>query len=206
MAITIGLNALDGFDVLSISFASPGITAEWDIDRGAARLRAVGRARRHGARLDLPRRRRGQDRPAADDARLPRRDGARHVHGHDDRPRRRAYGLATVAVARGASITGLGIGGMLAAINAVAAEFSNAKRQALERLDHVDRLSGRCGAVGGFITSWLLQRSRLALRVLLRLRDHASCSSRSCSSSCPSPCIGSRASSRTVRSRRSIAR
>src|ERR1044072_9944680 len=33
IAITIGLNALDGFDVLSISFASPGIAAEWHIDR-----------------------------------------------------------------------------------------------------------------------------------------------------------------------------
>ena len=35
VAITIGLNALDGFDVLSIAFASPGIAAEWHIDRGA---------------------------------------------------------------------------------------------------------------------------------------------------------------------------
>src|SRR5215218_6155372 len=33
VAITIGLNALDGFDVLAISFASPGIAAEWGIDR-----------------------------------------------------------------------------------------------------------------------------------------------------------------------------
>ena len=31
--ITIFLNALDGFDVASISFASPGIAAEWKIDR-----------------------------------------------------------------------------------------------------------------------------------------------------------------------------
>ena len=31
VAITIGLNALDGFDVLSISFASPGIAAEWHV-------------------------------------------------------------------------------------------------------------------------------------------------------------------------------
>ncbi|MCK5746781.1 MAG: MFS transporter, partial [Oricola sp.] len=29
------LNALDGFDVLSISFAAPGIAEEWGIDRGA---------------------------------------------------------------------------------------------------------------------------------------------------------------------------
>src|SRR3954470_9396864 len=35
IAITIGLNALDGFDVASISFASPGIAKEWGIDRGA---------------------------------------------------------------------------------------------------------------------------------------------------------------------------
>ena len=35
VAITIGLNALDGFDVLAISFASPGIATEWGIDRAA---------------------------------------------------------------------------------------------------------------------------------------------------------------------------
>src|SRR5437868_12348985 len=35
VAITVALNALDGFDVLSISFASPGIAAEWGIDRAA---------------------------------------------------------------------------------------------------------------------------------------------------------------------------
>src|ERR1700751_5390829 len=31
--ITVGLNALDGFDVLSISFASPGIARDWGIDK-----------------------------------------------------------------------------------------------------------------------------------------------------------------------------
>src|SRR5262249_696687 len=35
IAITVALNALDGFDVASISFASPGIAKEWGIDRGA---------------------------------------------------------------------------------------------------------------------------------------------------------------------------
>ena len=35
VAMTVALNALDGFDVLSISFASPGIAEEWSIDRGA---------------------------------------------------------------------------------------------------------------------------------------------------------------------------
>ena len=33
VAICIILNALDGFDVLAISFSAPGITAEWGISR-----------------------------------------------------------------------------------------------------------------------------------------------------------------------------
>lgn len=35
VAITVGLNALDGFDVLSISFAAPGIASDWHIQRDA---------------------------------------------------------------------------------------------------------------------------------------------------------------------------
>ncbi|MFM5894063.1 MAG: MFS transporter [Novosphingobium sp.] len=35
VGIMVALNALDGFDVLSISFASPGIAKEWGIDRAA---------------------------------------------------------------------------------------------------------------------------------------------------------------------------
>src|SRR5262250_546325 len=35
VGITVALNALDGFDVTSISFASPGIAQEWGIDRAA---------------------------------------------------------------------------------------------------------------------------------------------------------------------------
>src|ERR1700686_3214575 len=35
VAITVGLCALDGFDVLAISFASPGIAREWGINRAA---------------------------------------------------------------------------------------------------------------------------------------------------------------------------
>jgi MFS family permease len=35
VATTVGLTALDGFDVLSISFAAPGIATEWGIDRAA---------------------------------------------------------------------------------------------------------------------------------------------------------------------------
>ena len=36
--LCVALNALDGFDVLAISFASPGIAAEWGIDRAALGL------------------------------------------------------------------------------------------------------------------------------------------------------------------------
>ena len=35
IAVTVALNALDGFDAQSISFASPGIAQQWGIDRGA---------------------------------------------------------------------------------------------------------------------------------------------------------------------------
>src|SRR5262245_49505746 len=35
VGLTVALNALDGFDVMSISFASPGIATEWGIDRAA---------------------------------------------------------------------------------------------------------------------------------------------------------------------------
>ncbi|MEK9648420.1 MAG: MFS transporter, partial [Gammaproteobacteria bacterium] len=31
VGLTVGLNALDGFDVLAISFAGPGIAAEWEL-------------------------------------------------------------------------------------------------------------------------------------------------------------------------------
>src|SRR5262245_61626198 len=35
VAMTVLLNAMDGFDVLSIAFASPGITKEWGIQQAA---------------------------------------------------------------------------------------------------------------------------------------------------------------------------
>ena len=33
VVITFGLNALDGFDVLAISFAGPGIAADWGVNQ-----------------------------------------------------------------------------------------------------------------------------------------------------------------------------
>lgn len=123
VAITIGLNALDGFDVLAISFASPGIAAEWGIDRAALgvvlSMELIGMA-----------------------------VGSIFLGGLADRIGRRPTILACLTVMTLGMfmvtttssiftlsiwrvITGLGIGGMLAAINAAAAEFANAKSRNL---------------------------------------------------------------------------
>jgi benzoate transport len=123
VAITFLLNALDGFDVLSISFASPGIAAEWGIDRAALgivlSMELIGMA-----------------------------VGSILLGGAADRIGRRktmlgclvtmAFGMYMVTHVRGLIdlsvwrvITGMGIGGMLAAINATAAEFSNDRRKHL---------------------------------------------------------------------------
>ncbi len=123
VAVTIGLNALDGFDVLSISFASPGIAKEWGIDRAA--LGAVLSMELIGMAI-----------------------GSIFLGGVADRIGRRPMILGCLSVMAlgmlGATtshdvvtlsvwrvLTGLGIGGMLAAINAVAAEFSNVRRRGL---------------------------------------------------------------------------
>ncbi len=123
VAITIGLNALDGFDVMSISFASPEILREWGITRSTLgivlSMELIGMA-----------------------------VGSILIGGVADRFGRRktmlgclivmTIGMFMATTANGVYslsfwrvITGLGIGGMLAAINAVAAEFSNAKRKHL---------------------------------------------------------------------------
>ncbi len=121
VAIMVGLNALDGFDVLSISFASPGIAKAWGIDRAALGLvlsmELIGMA-----------------------------IGSLVLGRVTDRIGRRAMILACLVVMAagmfGAStahdvvtlsgwrlFTGLGIGGMLAATNAAVAEASNAARR-----------------------------------------------------------------------------
>jgi MFS transporter, AAHS family, vanillate permease len=119
VAITMGLAALDGLDILSISFASPGIALEWGIDRQA--LGVVLSMELFGMAL-----------------------GSILLGGVADWIGRRqtllgclllmAVGMFMVAGVHGLTalciwrvVTGLGIGGMLAAINAVAAEFSNVR-------------------------------------------------------------------------------
>jgi len=148
IAITVGLNALDGFDVLSISFAAPGIATEWGINRAALgivlSMELIGMA-----------------------------VGSVLLGGVADRIGRRrtilgclvvmVFGMFMVTTAhdiRALSIwrvlTGLGIGGMLAAINAAAAEFANVRRRNIALALMV--IGYPIGAViGGSVSSLLLK-------------------------------------------------
>jgi benzoate transport len=115
--LTVLLNALDGFDVLAISFATPGILKEWNISR--LEFGVVASMELWGMAVGS------------------------FVLGSvaDQIGRRRAILTFLVAMTLGSYMcsqavslfdlklwrffTGLGIGGMLAAINAASAEFSN---------------------------------------------------------------------------------
>ena len=147
VSMCVFLNALDGFDVLSISFASPGIAADWGIDRAALgvvlAMELVGMA-----------------------------IGSIIIGNLADRIGRRpvilgclvimAAGMFAAAVAHDMNTllafrfgTGLGIGGMLAATNAMVAEFSNLKNRSL--CGTIMAAGYPMGAiVGGSIASLLL--------------------------------------------------
>ncbi len=111
------LNALDGFDVLSSAFAAPGISAEWGIERaalgvvlsaelvgmGVGSVLLGGMADKFGRKLTMI-------------GCLVLMAGGMWMAGH-------AVGVTDMVAYR--FITGIGIGGMLAATNAVTAESSN---------------------------------------------------------------------------------
>jgi benzoate transport len=148
VAITIGLNALDGFDVLSISFASPGIADEWGIDRAALGIvlsmeligMAIGSVLLGGVADKIGRR--------------PTVLGCLLVMAMGMLMATTVTGLVDLSIWR--IVTGLGIGGMLAAINAVAAEFSNARRRHLSvSLMSIGYPLG--AVVGGIVAARLLQ-------------------------------------------------
>jgi len=141
------LLGLDGFDVLSISFAAPGIADEWGIDRAA--LGVVLSMELIGMAL-----------------------GSVVIGGLADRIGRRpvillclvvmsvgmylagtAGSVQTLSIYRLA--TGLGIGGMLASTNAITAEYSSARRQDIAVI--IVAAGYPVGAiVGGSIASFLL--------------------------------------------------
>jgi benzoate transport len=123
VAITIGLNGLDGFDVLSISFAGPGILKEWGLTKAALgivfSMELIGMSI---GSLVLG--------PLADKiGRRPLNLGCLVLM---------SVGMFMATTVKGVYdlcfwriLTGLGIGGLLASINAVAAEFASFKRRAL---------------------------------------------------------------------------
>lgn len=116
------LNALDGFDVLSISFASPGIAKEWNIDRAALgivlSMELIGMAA--GSVLL------GQ---VADRiGRRPTVIGCLVVMAAGMFATTLVGSVQQLAATR--LFTGLGIGGMLATTNALVAEYANNKWRA----------------------------------------------------------------------------
>ncbi|MDB5685197.1 MAG: hypothetical protein JWM38_2603 [Sphingomonas bacterium] len=147
VAITVGLNALDGFDVLSISFAAPGIASEWGVDRGALGIvLSMGLIGMGLGSLLLA--------PFADV--IGRRPimllslGAMATGMLLSATADNVYMLSVWRV-----LTGLGIGAMLPSINAVAAEYSNERRRDLSVA--IMSIGYPVGAViGGSIAALLL--------------------------------------------------
>jgi benzoate transport len=148
--ITIGLNALDGFDVLSSAFAAPGIAKEWHVTRDAL-----------GVVLSMEL--------------LGMGFGSVLLGGLADKWGRRPTILACLAtmtlgmylattahspteLSLWRFLTGIGIGGMLATINAVAAELSNLKHRSMAMAIMV--IGYPLGAViGGKVVQSLLKGS-----------------------------------------------
>jgi MFS family permease len=148
VGVTIALNALDGFDILSISFASPGIATEWGIDRAALGIvlsmeligMAIGSIVLGGVADKIGRR--------------PTILGCLTVMAGGMLMATTVTGLVDLSIWR--VVTGLGIGGMLASINAVAAEFSSTRRRHLSvSLMSIGYPLG--AVVGGIVAARLLQ-------------------------------------------------
>jgi len=117
VVVTVGLNALDGFDVLSISFASPGVARDWGL--GPAMLGWILSMELLGMALGsvfLG--------PVAD--KIGRRKTILGcLVGMSIGMFGAGYSASVPVLLGFRLLTGLGIGGMLASINAAAAEFSN---------------------------------------------------------------------------------
>jgi len=123
VGLSVLLTALDGFDVLAISFASPGIAKEWDIDRASLgivlSMEIIGMALGSFALGNV----------ADRIGRRPTVLGCLVVMTAGMFLATTARGVEQMSVFR--FVTGVGIGGMLAANNAIAAEFANHRRRNL---------------------------------------------------------------------------
>jgi benzoate transport len=121
--VTVGLNAMDGFDVLSISFASPGIAKDWGLDKDTLGWvlsmelvgMALGSVLLGGVADKIGRR------PTILGCLVAMTVG---MFGAS-----RAGSVSTLLVWR--LLTGFGIGGMLASINAAVAELSSQRWRSL---------------------------------------------------------------------------
>ena len=119
IAVTILLNALDGFDVMSISFAAPGIAKEWGVAKDVLgwvlSMELIGMAAGSillGGLADRI-------------GRKPTIMGCLIVMAAGMLLAPQSENVTQLSIWR--VLTGLGIGGMLAALNATVAEFSNAR-------------------------------------------------------------------------------
>ena len=115
------LNALDGYDVLSISFASPGIAAQWHVARAALGIVLSMEIIGMGVGSVL------LGRLADRIGRVPVVIGCLAVMALGMLATTQAPSIAVLAATR--LLTGLGIGGMLATTNALAAEYANDRRR-----------------------------------------------------------------------------
>jgi len=150
VALCIALNALDGFDVLSISFAAPGIAEEWEIDR--ATLGIVLSMELIGMALGSVLLGNVADRIG----RRPTILGCLLIMASGMFLAAMADSVTTLSATR--LYTGLGIGGMIATTAAVVAEFSNEKRRDLNAMLNIAGYSA--GAIlGGVVASVLLAQT-----------------------------------------------
>jgi len=148
VAVTVGLSALDGYDVLSLSFAAPAIVADWNVGKAAlGLLLSIGLVGMAAGSLLLG--------PLAD------RIGRRRLV---------IINLLVMAAGMFAStfarsifelgacrlVTGIGIGSMVAVINPLAAEFANNKRRPLAMaLMTIGYPAG--GLAGGLLAAMLIE-------------------------------------------------
>lgn len=148
VVLMILLNALDGFDVLSSAFSAPGITKEWGIPRSelgivlSAELIGMGFGSVIlGGMADKMGRK-----PAMLACLVIMAIGMYMAHA--------ATGVGNLTIWR--FLTGLGIGGMLAATNAVTAESTSQKGRSLAMALYVIGYPIG-GVIGGFAAqTWLL--------------------------------------------------
>lgn len=141
IAICFLLNALDGFDVLAVTFAAPGIAKDWAIGPGAIGIIvSTGLVGMVIGSLTL-----GQ---------LADRIGRRRqillclaIMTVGMFASAFATGVVSLGLLR--ALTGLGLGAMLAAINAMSAEFANRRRR-----DLAVSIMAAGYPVGGIIGGW----------------------------------------------------